>query len=119
MDEFWNNFDVHLIDSAQSIDEAGLVFYESMNRCIELYVTSITPKNYSTNHPPWFNSELINQKNKRDKARKRIAISGNTEEYKRSNNEFIEYNNMRIAEYHTEQNSLCKSNPKKFWEFVN
>lgn len=119
MNTFWNEFDVKKITETHSIDEAGKIFYESMNKCIELYVPTTRLKNYSTHHPPWFNGQLINLKNKRDKARKRISIIGNTDEFDKINEEFVIYNNQRITEYQTEQNQLCKSNPKKFWEYVN
>lgn len=68
---FWDCFDVNTISATTSIDDAEKIFYDAMMGCIDEHVPLITPKNYSANHPPWFDSKLINLKNRRDKARKK------------------------------------------------
>lgn len=90
-----------------------------MNECIQLHVPSVTPKLFSGNHPPWFDRELINLKNKLDKARKRIKLSGSSTEFEKLSSKFIVHSNKRIIEYQNEQNQLCIEKPKKFWEHVN
>lgn len=119
INEFWENFDVTKFSSAPSMNEATKLFYDSMELCINDHVPSITPKVFSTNHPPWFDRELINLNNRRDKARKRIKMRGNTREYDQINNEFIDKHNQRVSEYQKEQDEMCKANPKKFWTQIN
>lgn len=119
INEFWINFDINQITTAPDIDMVERTFHDNMYKCIDKFVPTITPKNYGTNHPPWFDRKLINLKNRKDKARKLIALMGSTDEFDHINNEFITYNNQRIAEYQLEQNYLCRDNPRKFWEYIN
>lgn len=119
INQLWTNFDVNLIHMANTIDDAEKYFYDNMTKCIDQHVPLITPKNFGSNHPPWFDRELINLKNKRDKARKRIKERHNTRDYDAINEEFTRYHDRRVTEYQSEQNRLCKTNPKKFWDFVN
>lgn len=114
INDFWENFDANAIISANTIEEAERAFYDAMHACIDENVPTITAKNFSTNHPPWFDRDLINLKNQRDKARKRIKLIKSTVEFDKINEEFINYHNARVAEYQEEQDKLCKENPKKF-----
>lgn len=119
INEAWTDFDVCTITSAPTIEMAELAFYDKMNDCINRFVPSFTPKKFSANHPPWFDRKLINLKNRRDKARKRISITRSTTEFDEINLQFTAYNNLRIGEYQLEQNSLCRDNPRKFWNYIN
>lgn len=119
INKLWNAFDLNQITTATTIEEIERIFYDKMNECIQLHVPSITPKNFSNKHPPWFDRQLINLKNKLDKARKRIKLTGSSIEFDDMNSRFITYFNTRIVEYQAEQNLLCKQKPKKFWEHIN
>lgn len=119
MNEYWYQIDIDTFTSINSIEESTKLFYDKMSECIDLYIPTVTPKAYSNLHPPWFDSTLINLKNKRDKARKRIKTLGSSHEFDALNEEFSTYHNQRVIEYQNEQNRLCKANPKKFWQYVN
>lgn len=101
------------------MEEATQIFYTHMENCIDLHVPTVLLKHGRINHPPWFDKKLINLKNRRDKARKRIKVSGSTTEFDEVHTEFVSYNDQRILEFHTENYILCRKDPKKFWNYVN
>lgn len=110
----------HLIDSNSDVNEKVRKFIGIINTTFNIFV----PKKIKTltHHPPWYNKELINLKNIKNKAHRKWVNSNNItdfilfEEYKRL---FDELDVHSYNKYVLDCGDSIKKNPRYFYKFIN
>lgn len=73
------------------------------------------------NHPPWFNKELINIKNRRDRASKKFARSGhaiNGSKFSALRKKFKTLSASLYKQYIVRLQSSIKTKPNNFWRYI-
>lgn len=93
-------------------------FYDKLFEGFDLFVP--LTKTTTNTHKPWYDDALINLKNRKDKAYKRMRCT-NTDvdkiEFIKIKNEFNSYYDLRFNAYITEVQNKIKDDPKYFWKF--
>lgn len=98
-------------------------FYDSLYGIIDKHVSKASLR--ANNHPPWFNKELINLKNVRNREYKKLCSTRvknpDTEDSKfgQVNEEFEIAHKIAHEAYIKDLGENFKSNPKNFWSHVN
>lgn len=96
------------------------IFYSKLYEAFEIFVPKTSKRNL--NHPPWFNSSLVNLRNRKNKAHKKAKMKDDAnlqEIFKQLRREFKHSQNVAYKKYvlNLEENLL--TNPKEFWSYVN
>jgi hypothetical protein len=119
---FLNNIDWEIILNAKAEDMNTIVdkFYAVFYEAIELFVPKTTK--CSSNRPPWFDSRLINLRNRKNKAHKRVKSTGNDNSlhlnsYIQLRREFDWLQRQAYREYISRLENNLFANPKE--SFVN
>jgi hypothetical protein len=112
------NFDWHNEFSNVDINSNVDKFYEILFTGFERYVpiSKSVPKNY----PPWFNNQLINLKNIKNKAYRAFLKSSadyDKQHYIACNNNFTSYFNSEFQKYLCDVQISIKKDPKYFWKY--
>lgn len=97
----------------RSVDEAFEFFYEKINTAIKNNIPTIRIKS-NGNKPKWWNKELQNLKNRRNKEWKRRHLTGSNESYENAMKEFNELNEECFATYLNTIQEDIKYKPSSF-----
>lgn len=109
--------------ATENVDEMLLNFYNILYETFDQFVPRATIR--PTKNPPWFTSELVNLKNRKNWAHKKLCMRQKTD----SNADESKYN--QINEIYTNRHKELhekyikdladnfKRDPKNFWTFVN
>lgn len=103
-----------------NIDDMLIEFYRIINLGIDKFIPRLMVS--GAKKEPWFNDELINLKNRKDKAHKQYKLHPNAVNYNSYNvlrKKYIYLNRFLYSSYILEVESQIKSNPNQFWYFVN
>lgn len=110
-----------LLDS-DNINDCVASFYDTLFIGIERNVP-IT-KSSSIKHPPWFDNVLINLKNKKNKAYRRMLRLKNSTDYESSVQHYNEsyknftlYYNSKFSDYLINIQTKIKNDPNYFWQY--
>lgn len=96
------------------------MFYSILSNAFENHV----PKTYKqgNNHPPWFNKNLINLRNKKNKIHKRMKCAQNNLtllfQFKCLRSEFDAQQRTAYRNYISQLEMNLVSDPKKFWAYA-
>lgn len=107
------------IYNGMNVENAFTHFYEVVLNAIDDYVPKIRIRKYSSK-PKWWNKEIQQRKNRRDKLYKR-RNNGNAshlKEYEIALDDFNQTCAVRQSEYIDEVQRNIASNPKEFWKFA-
>lgn len=118
------NFDnIFNMENAENIDEILLNFYNVIYDTFDKFVPKATIR--PTNNPKWFTKELVNLKNKRNRAykklceRKKSDPSADDSKFNSINDLFSNRHKHLHEEYIGNLENDFKRNPTNFWNFVN
>lgn len=98
-------------------------FYEIMNEVFEECVPKSSIR--KSNNPAWFSRRLCNLKNVRNRAYKKLCTArksnpdADPSKFEEAQDRFAEVNREEYEEYIKNIGVSLKSDPKRFWNFVN
>lgn len=107
------------ISNSDDLDAALDEFYEIVWEGFRLFVPLVRDRRASV---PWMLPDLKKLKNKKNKAWNRYLSNGSAENYNVFISLYSEYKTKILYSYENYIYKVayeCKSNPKKFWKFVN
>lgn len=119
MNVILQDIDWGFLNGVGDLDDLVDRFHNVLNDAIGQSVPRFT-KNQSTREP-WFNTRLINLKNRKSKAHKKYKSNLTNENYLTYSclrSEFQILNRFLYNMYVVEIESNIKNNPKKFWAYV-
>lgn len=116
MNESFNKIDLSELSSLNT-NNATELLYSHISSSFHRFIPKSIHR--SNNSPPWFTKDLINLKNRKNKAYKRFKSTGCRVEYEYTRAEFDALNRLRYECYIDEIQAGFVSEPKKFWEYVN
>lgn len=103
------------------IDDAISQFYEKIFNCFQLSVPFVPQKSISSS-PPWYNKELRELRNKRNKSWRVYLNSRSDSDYHNYQTTFTNFSKLcesLYASYLNQMQSNLISDPKKFFQFIN
>lgn len=110
----------NLNDANEMVDSLYDILYDA----IERFVPKTTVR--TNNKPIWFDNKLTNLKNimnrqynKLCNKRKSTNCEANDADFKKAQMEFYEYQKIRYHEHIKDISSCSKSDPKRFWKYIN
>lgn len=104
------------LDVNQSTDDFYVKVNETFDKCVPVKVRG------AHNHPKYFNEQLINLKNRTNKASKVYRDSRSDIDYKKFSDlrkQFKSLSSLVCKNYVDRIGSELKENPKRFYEYVN
>lgn len=103
-----------------SVNEAVVQFYDKIYCVFNKHVPKKIPSHKQ--YPPWFNSNIIRLLKQKDRAR-HVCKKTNDQDDRKNFNELRTLLKMEIrdayAGYIRDSENAIKSNPNKFWSFIN
>lgn len=106
--------------SINNIDAMLKEFYSIIYQGIDKFIPKILFSRIKKE--PWYNNQLINLKNRKDKAHKRFKMSPNASNYAAFDvlrKKYTYLNRFLYNNYILEIESNIRSRPDRFWKFVN
>ncbi|KAG4068495.1 hypothetical protein HA402_004836 [Bradysia odoriphaga] len=108
------------LNASTDVDSMVDRFYELLSVGFERYVP--IRKKISNAHPPWYSKNLLNLKNRRNRAHKKFKDRGDTASYVKFcslRNEFDASQSRAYRIYLDKTQENLVTNPSSFWKYVN
>lgn len=109
----------HIFSDCATVDEAVDLFYEKLSDGLERFVPVLTKKH--TSHPPWYTRTVINLKNRKSRAHKKLSkphLLSDRVAYYSLNKEFQRKQKLAYESYLLDLQNGLTDNPRNFWKYV-
>lgn len=116
--DHFNSVDWNLVLSKDSLEDNLRLFYSCVYEAIDLHV--VLKKRIISSHPKWFDSKMINLKNRLNELRKKRHYTLDDDlNFRNNRTEYNRYSRIAYNNYKVKMEELIVNDPMEFFKFVN